>query len=242
MARMGSTGDSPVQTTHLEDGAVSAPSNPNTIPDYATLPDLPVDDDERAELRDQIWSRLVTGNDDVEEFIEIYGEDHELTEHQLAVAYAHLRDARLRQQTEIGDYRSRTAAAFDELNAHGIVARADFSCCGTCASAEIGAERDDTRHWIGYVYFHNQDTDHLIDSGTTYIGYGAFEPEDFDEVAYDRLSDAAKADLYSTDVARMLDDIVFPIARRHGIEPEWDRNLGTRVLLTNADWYAPIGS
>ncbi len=86
------------------------------------------------------------------------------------------------------------------------------------------AERDDSRHWQGYVYFHQQDTDGLVENGETYIGYGAFPPENFD----------------AADVTRLLDDVVFPDFRRHGIEPEWNRDLGTRVLLENADWYAPI--
>jgi hypothetical protein len=226
----------------LEASAVSAPSYPNAIPDYAVLPDLPLDDDERTELIGNIWDELVTGKDDVGEFLEVFAEDYELTDEQLTAAFSALRDARLRQQAEIGDYRSRTQAAFDELNANGVVARADFTCCGTCASAEIGDERDDSRHWRGYIYFHSQDTEQLIARGTTYIGYGAFDPEDFDEDVYDRLSDQAKQDLYFRDVTRMLDEVVFPIVRRHGIEPEWNRNMGTRVLFTNADWYAPIGS
>lgn len=215
--------------------------DPNAIPHYAVIPDLPIDTDDRDELSRQIWGTLVTGNDDVEDFLEVYAEDYDLTEEQLTAAFGTLRDARLRQQAEIGDYRCRTISAFDELNANGIVARPNFSCCGNCASTEIGDERDDTRHWIGYVYFHSQDTEHLVDSGTTYIGYGAFEPEDFDEDAFDLLSEQAQQDLYASGVTQMLDDIVFPIVRRHGIEPEWDRSLGTRVLLTNADWYAPIG-
>ncbi|MUL80702.1 hypothetical protein FZI95_02715 [Mycobacterium sp. CBMA247] len=226
----------------MEASAVSAPSNPNAIPDYAVLPDLPLDADERAELIGIVWVQLVTGNGDVEEFLETYAEDYELTEEQLTAAFSALRDARLRQQAQIGDYRSRTRAAFDELNANGVIARADFTCCGTCASAEIGDERDESRHWSGFIYFHSQDTERLIEDGSTYVGYGAFEPEDFDEEAYNRLGDEAKEDLYFGDVARMLDEVVFPIVRRHGIEPEWNRDLGTRVLLTNADWYAPIES
>lgn len=219
---------------------MSALLYPNTIPDYAVLPDLPLDADERTELIGNIWEQLVTGNGDVEDFVEVFAEDYDLPEEQLTAAFFALRDARLRQQAEIGDYRSRTRAAFDELNANGVIARADFTCCGTCASAEIGDERDDSRHWRGFVYFHSQDTDRLIEDGATYIGYGAFEPEDFDEDAYNRLSDDAKRDLYFGDVVRMLDEVVFPIVRRHGIEPEWNRDLGTRVLLTNADWYEPI--
>ena len=219
---------------------MNAPVDPNAIPDYAVLPDLPLDADERGELTDAIWSQLVTGNDDYEEFMELHEGEYELTEEQMTAAFSGLRDARLRQQAAIGDYRSRTSAAFAELNANGVIARADFSCCGTCASAEIGDERDDSRHWRGYVYFHQQDTEHLIESGATYIGYGAFEPEHFDQDAYHRLSDQAKQDLYVADVTRMLDEVVFPIVRRHGIEPEWNRDPGTRVLLNNADWYAPI--
>ncbi|MEU1426362.1 hypothetical protein ABZ412_04700 [Nocardia sp. NPDC005746] len=219
---------------------MSALSNPNTLPPYATLPDLPLDAADREELARQIWDQLITGRGDADDFVDSYGEDYDLTDEQLEAAFAALRAARLLQQAEIGAYTSRTIAAFEELNANGVVARADFSCCGTCASGEIWDERDDSRHWKGYVYFHQQDTGRLVEDGATYIGYGAFPPEDFDEAAYDALSDDAKADLYTADVTRLLDDVVFPIFRRHGIAPEWDRDLGTRVLLENADWYAPI--
>lgn len=219
---------------------MSALSNPNTLPPYATLPDLPLDAADREELARQIWDQLITGRGDADDFVDSYSEDYDLTDEQLGAAFAALRAARLLQQSEIGAYTSRTIAAFEELNANGVVARADFSCCGTCASGEIWDERDDSRHWKGYVYFHQQDTSRLVEDGTTYIGYGAFPPEDFDEATYDALSDDAKADVYTADVTRLLDDVVFPIFRRHGIEPEWDRDLGTRVLLENADWYAPI--
>lgn len=215
-------------------------SNPNTIPPYAVLPDLPLDEDDRAELSRHIWNLLITDRDDADDFIDFYGDDYDLTEEQLGAAFAALRTARLRQQTEIGAYTSRAIAAFEELNANGVVARTNFSCCGTCASGEIWEERDDSRHWQGYAYFHQQDTDGLVENGETYIGYGAFPPENFDEPAYDALSDDAKETLYAADVTRLLDDVVFPVFLRHGIEPEWNRDLGTRVLLKNADWYAPI--
>nr|WP_257017527.1 MULTISPECIES: hypothetical protein [unclassified Rhodococcus (in: high G+C Gram-positive bacteria)] len=112
-------------------------NNPNVIPPYAVLPDLLVEEDGRAELTQQIWDQLVTGRDDVDDFIDTYGEDYDLTDDQLAAAFDALRTVRLRQQAEIGAYTSRTIAAFDELNAHGVVARAAFSYCGTCASGEI---------------------------------------------------------------------------------------------------------
>ncbi|WP_430334501.1 DUF6891 domain-containing protein [Rhodococcus sp. ACT016] len=219
---------------------MSALSNPNTFPPYAILPDLPLDEDDRAELTQQIWALLITGRDDVDDFVDLYGDDYDLTDEQLEAAFVALRTARLRQQAEIGTYTSRTIAAFEELNANGVVARADFSCCGSCASGEIWEERDDSRHWKGYVYFHQQDTDRLVEDGSTYVGFGAFPPETFDQAAYDALSEDAKEEFYAADVTRLLEAEVFPVLRRHGIEPEWNRDLGTRVLLENADWYAPI--
>ncbi|MUL80708.1 MULTISPECIES: hypothetical protein [unclassified Mycolicibacterium] len=62
---------------------MSAPSNLNAIPDYAVLPDLPLGDDERAELTGNVWDQLVTGNGDVEEFLDVFAEDFELSEEQL---------------------------------------------------------------------------------------------------------------------------------------------------------------
>lgn len=219
---------------------MSAWFDPNAVPPFAVLPELPLDEDERTELLQDIWGLLVSGRGEVDDFIDMHGEDYELTEEQLRAAFETLRAARLRQQTEIGTYTSRILAAFEELDANGIVARADFSCCGNCASGEIWGERDDSRHWRGYVYFHQQDTGRLVEDGRTHIGYGAFPPEAFDEGAYAALSDDAKEALYAADVTRLLDDVVFPVLRRHGIEPRWNRDLGTRVLLENADWYAPI--
>ncbi|KXO92140.1 hypothetical protein AXK56_03335 [Tsukamurella pulmonis] len=218
-----------------------APSNPNAVPDDAALPPLGLGAEDAEALRTEIWSLLVVGRDDPEEFAEYAAEEYDLSPEQLIAAFRGLREARIRQQAGFGGLRSRTTAAFAELAEHGILARGDFTCCGTCAAAEIGDERDESRHWSGYVYFHSQDTEGLIETGSTYIGYGAFPPADFDEVAYADLSDAEKRAGYAADVTRMLDEVVFPVLRRHGIEPEWNRDLGTRVLLANADWYVPIG-
>lgn len=72
--------------------------NPNEIPPYAVLPELPLDEEARTDLTQEIWDLLITGQGDVDEFIDIYGDDYELTEDQLTAAHTALRDARLRQQ------------------------------------------------------------------------------------------------------------------------------------------------
>lgn len=77
---------------------------------------------------------------------------------------------------EVTDY-DRLAAAFAALERNGVVARENFTCCGTCGAAEIwdeiatadakgGASR-------GYAFFHMQDTENAVDGGGLYLNYGA---------------------------------------------------------------------
>lgn len=51
----------------------------------------------------------------------------------------------------------RLTAAFRALEASGITARENFTCCRGCGMAEIGAEREDAR---GFVFFHAQVVEH----------------------------------------------------------------------------------
>jgi len=73
-----------------------------------------------------------------------------------------------------------------------------------------------------------------------YLGYGAYPAADFDKAAYDALSEAEQRAWYRADVERLLDEIVFPVLRKHGMRVEWNRNQATRILLTGAQWYAPL--
>jgi hypothetical protein len=76
--------------------------------------------------------------------------------------------------------------------------------------------------------------------GSVYLGYGAYPPEDFDQAAYDVLSEDEKQARYQADVERLLDELVFPVLRKHGMRVEWNRNQATRILLTGARWHAPL--
>lgn len=111
-----------------------------------------------------------------------------------------------------------------------MLAREDFTCCGT------------SRHWQGYLWYHQQNTESLIDSpaGAVYLGYGAYPPEDFAEATYDALSKQEQEAWYQAAVKRLLDEVVFPVLRKHGMQVEWNRKQSTRILLTGARWYAPL--
>ncbi len=63
--------------------------------------------------------------------------------------------------------------AFDTLNTQGITARENFTCCRTCGTAEIGAERAEGDH--GFVYFHTQCTESAAEGHGLTLLYGGFD-------------------------------------------------------------------
>lgn len=68
---------------------------------------------------------------------------------------------------------------FAALEAGGIIARQNFTCCGTCGSAEIRDEMDEVRKnggpVRGYAFFHMQDAEAAVDGQGLYLNYGATE-------------------------------------------------------------------
>ncbi|WP_328345290.1 DUF6891 domain-containing protein [Micromonospora sp. NBC_00421] len=199
----------------------------------------------RAEIEDEIWAFVVRGEDDADEFLDYFDDDeqrHGATDEELSAAYATAVAVRREQQRGWGEVRSNLTSAFAELTALGVVAREDFSCCGTCAAAEIHDERDDSRHWQGYLWYHQQDTESLVASedGEVYLGYGVYPPADFDEDAYAALSEAEQQAGYQADLERFLDEVAFPVLRRHGMRVEWNRKQSRRIRVTGAQWYAEI--
>ncbi|KOV98359.1 hypothetical protein ADK65_21830 [Streptomyces sp. NRRL B-1140] len=67
----------------------------------------------------------------------------------------------------------RLTRAFDALNTHGITARENFTCCRTCGTAEIGAERAESDR--GFVYFHSQCTESAAEGRGLMLLYGGFD-------------------------------------------------------------------
>ncbi|GHF35630.1 hypothetical protein GCM10018790_11880 [Kitasatospora xanthocidica] len=67
----------------------------------------------------------------------------------------------------------RLARAFAALDASGITAREDFTCCRSCGEAEIGAAgAPDAR---GFVYFHSQCTESAAAGHGLSLLYGGFD-------------------------------------------------------------------
>ena len=74
----------------------------------------------------------------------------------------------------------RLDGAFAALNAQGIVARQDFSCCNNCGFTEIWDEVEEAekhRPVEGYVFYHLQCTERAIATGQLLLAYGCIEDD-----------------------------------------------------------------
>lgn len=109
--------------------------------------------------------------------------------------------------------------AFRSLEEKGIVARQNFSCCGTCGSSEIWDEIDAAersgRSTRGYAFFHMQDTESAVEGGGLYLNYGAKEDREEAWVGIGR------------EIQQELE--------KHGLTTDWDGTLGKRVGVS-LDW------
>lgn len=201
-----------------------------------------LDGEQERELRNYVWEQIVTGVDEADEFCEIAEDDFELDEQVLVQAFDQLLAARRAQQEAWPPEVRETplTRAFASLAEIGVVAREAFSCCGNCGSGEIYDERDGSRVWRGYIYFHIQDAERIVEDRQTYVGYGAFPDAVLSEAEWSALSDTAKDETYRRLVTDLMRDEVVPVLERHGVEVEWDGDLGRRILLKGVDWYADV--
>jgi hypothetical protein len=109
----------------------------------------------------------------------------------------------------------RLDGAFDALEGNGVVARQNFTDCGTCGAAEIWAEIETARNsgWSarGYVFFHQQDTEDAANGYGLCLSYGATEEGE----------QAALA---------VANEIVSTL-RAHGLPTDWNGTWSKRICV-----------
>lgn len=160
-----------------------------------------------------------------------------LSEAQCRAIAQYLIDARRTQQAGFGDVPpTKLDRAFEALRRAHVVAEQDFTCCNTCGHAEIEGDQGD----LGYVFFHQQDTESLVEDGSTYLSYGIFWPAHISEEEYKALSDSQREELYDATTIKLMKTVVIPTLQEHGIGVSWEGNVDTRILLTDVEWYAPL--
>ena len=101
----------------------------------------------------------------------------------------------------------RLTLAFAALDAHGVTAREDFTCCQSCGQTEIGGEAaEDAR---GYTFYHRQDAEGAASGGPLFLAYGTFG-----QVSDARIGAEIVAELH-----------------RQGLDAEWNGDVGRRIKV-----------
>lgn len=111
-------------------------------------------------------------------------------------------------------------AAFEQLNAMGIMARHHWTCCSNCAAAEMPDEFHRLGgKWqgvpiIGYAYYHQQGSESAVDGAGVYLGFGSTERAPSAEVYKER----------SLRVARTVREVL----ESHGLKVTWNGTYGEK--------------
>lgn len=180
-----------------------------------------------ADLRDRIRSDVAAGFDDEDAILARVGDCFEDE-----IDPAVVRGAAPRLLREELAAHARAAAgwpavtdcdrldtAFAALEASGIVARQNFTCCMTCGSSEIWAEIDTAidagAPAQGYVFYHSQDTEAAVNGRGVYLAYGACD----------------EGDTAALEVARR----IVAQLQAEGLAPEWNGSRDQRIALP-LDW------
>ena len=74
--------------------------------------------------------------------------------------------------------------AFDQLlYFHDIVAEQNFWCCQTCGRAALEEAKDSFENLVGFCFYHQQNSETLMETGETYLYHGAYDDSRGGEVA-----------------------------------------------------------
>lgn len=195
------------------------------------------------EVRAAIWNQVVLGNADeatlVFDITDQFSEEAPVSEDGVRTAVRYLLAARRRQQESFGEVVTNLDNAFAALRERGVAAEQAFSCCNNCGFHEIH-EVAAGPQWAGFVFFHMQDAERLIETGETYLSYGMFWRHYKTREEFDAMSGTEKDAYYEEQTLDLMRRVVVPVLRGHGMEVDWDGDLRTRVLVRGAELYRAI--
>jgi len=111
--------------------------------------------------------------------------------------------------------------AFALMRKAGLVARQNFSCCGSCAGYElttdIVAMPDKKRAKVkGVCFYHQQDADRLRAGRDLYLGYGPVDSKEHGQIGLETVQVGA---------------LVVKCLAEAGLAYEWDGTASQRILV-----------
>lgn len=137
----------------------------------------------------------------------------------------------------------RLDAAFAALEARGVVARMNFTCCGTCGHAEIGDDlgEGELEGKVGYVFFHEQDADRLVPDYVEADAAAGVEEDSFESWEAKEGSDLYLAfgvfrDEEDESKAIRVGVVAAECLRAEGFKVEWNGSVNSRLLVDVQPW------
>ncbi len=127
---------------------------------------------------------------------------------------------------EVAAIRHRVKAAFRELARVGFLTKTNFSCCMTCAVAEL-QEIAETRRRNRAVYWHRQDEEHFRKGGALYIRFCYLPPRNIENGNS------------TTRIETEIGEQVAAALRKTGLEFDWNGNPNTTICVTGVSSQSP---
>ncbi|MGW1888724.1 DUF6891 domain-containing protein [Streptomyces sp. NPDC002004] len=184
------------------------------------VPDLP--EEVREELEQRVRELLRCGyqdrrqlTEDAEDYL-VDGDERPVTRAQARQLVDRLwRERVAEQETWTGTTDpERVTEAFTALEASGVTARENFTCCRNCGTTEIGAEgAEDAR---GFVFFHSQCTEGAAAGYGLMLLYGGFDGAE--------------------ETTRAIGHEVVAALTAAGLTTEWNGSPDTGIEVTGLDW------
>ncbi|MFD5463820.1 DUF6891 domain-containing protein [Kitasatospora sp. NPDC127059] len=194
----------------------------------ALTPDVLLEARERA--RELIRCGFQEPDEIAESLVEVL-DDQGLTQEEAERIVAPLWSERLAEQAGWPEFTDvdRLGQAFDLLEDQGIVAAMDFTCCAGCGYAEIGGEADEDS--VGFVFFHQQDTEAAAAGHGLMLRYGAFRTGEESDEELDEES-AAAAGRRTVEVGRAVAAVLEAV----GLPVEWDGSPQKAIRVAPLEW------
>ena len=121
------------------------------------------------------------------------------------------------------DGQTKLSKAFKLLRKEGLIAKQNFSCCGSCGCYEIGEQAKARAKKLGkflkgYVFFNRQSTQSMYQTGTVNLSYAAF---------YTRTYKKRKECFTDVEIANLIVDKMSEV----GLATEWNGDTDKCVTV-----------
>lgn len=225
----------------------------NALPDILELPESLVNqvgEDCVNDAREYVWVQIVRGEDDVEElvndFIDVY--DLESSAATSAVVAEFISRAMMIRRQQIAALKkagfsgkSNLTLAFEKLQQQGVLALEDFSCCNNCGHDEATElMNEDSNRWQAYVFFHEQDTERLIETGETCLRFYCNHRRICSAEEWQTLDRAQKEALLDKRLQELFVMVLVPTFAEYGMPVEWNGDVQSCMMLKNAFFFRDL--